>query len=48
MKQDKVRKLEDKINKDYNNIAGIVVLKDGEIQYENYFNGYSRESTIHI
>ena len=48
MKQDKVRKLEDKINKDYNNIAGIVVLKDGEIQYENYFNGCSRESTIHI
>ena len=48
MKQDKVRKLEDKINKDYNNIAGIVVLKDGEIQYENYFNGCSRESTIHV
>ena len=48
MKQDKVRKLEDKINKDYNNIAGIVVLKDVEIQYENYFNGCSRESTIHI
>ena len=23
-------------------------LKDGEIQYENYFNGGSRESTIHV
>ena len=48
MKQDKVRKLEDKINKDYNNITGIVVLKDGKIQYENYFNGCSSESTIHV
>ena len=48
MKQDKVRKLEDKINKDYNNITGVIVLKDGKIQYENYFNGCSRESTIHI
>lgn len=48
MKQDKVSELEDKINKDYNNIAGIVVLKDGKIQYENYFNGCSSESTIHV
>ena len=48
MKQDKVRKLEDKINKDYNNITGVIVLKDGKIQYENYFNGCSRESTIHV
>ena len=48
MKQDKVIELEDKINKDYNNIAGVVVLKDGKIQYENYFNGCSSESTIHV
>ena len=33
MNKDKVIELEDKINKDYNNIAGVVVLKDGKIQY---------------
>ena len=48
MKEAKVIELENKINKDYNNITGVVVLKDGKIQYENYFNGCSRESTIHI
>ena len=48
MKEAKVIELENKINKDYNNITGVVVLKDGKIQYENYFNGCSRESTIHV
>ena len=48
MNKDKVIELEDKINKDYNNITGVVVLKDGKIQYENYFNGCSRENTIHV
>ena len=48
MKEDKVIELENKINKDYNNITGVVVLKDGEIQYENYFNGCTRESTVHV
>ena len=48
MKQVKVIELENKINKDYNNITGVVVLKDGEIQYENYFNGCTRESTVHV
>lgn len=33
MNKDKVIELEDKINKDYNNITGVVVLKDGKIQY---------------
>ena len=48
MKQDKVIELEHKINKDYKNIAGITVLKDGKIEYENYFNGCNSESTIHV
>ena len=39
MKQDKLIKLENKINNDYKNIVGITVLKDGKIEYENYFNG---------
>ena len=37
MNKEKVIKLEDKINKEYSNITGIVVLKDGEVQYENYY-----------
>ena len=48
MRQDKVIKLENKVNKDYKNIAGITVLKDGKIEYENYFNGCNSESTIHV
>jgi len=48
MKQDKLIKLENKINNDYKNIAGITVLKDGKIQYENYFNGCNSESTVHV
>lgn len=48
MKKDKVIELENKINKDCSNIAGIVVLKNNKIQYENYFNGCDSNSTIHI
>ena len=48
MKQDKLIKLENKINNDYKNIAGITVLKDGKIEYESYFNGCNSSSTIHI
>ena len=48
MKQDKLIKLENKINNDYKNIAGITVLKDGKIEYENYFNGCNSESTVHV
>ena len=48
MKQDTLIKLENKINNDYKNIAGITVLKDGKIEYENYFNGCNSESTIHV
>ncbi len=48
MNVDKVIELENKINKDYSNIAGVVVLKNGKIQYENYFNRCSSDSTIHI
>ncbi len=38
MNQEKVTELEKKINNDYSNIAGMVVLKDGKTLYENYFN----------
>lgn len=48
MNQEKVTELEKKINNDYSNIAGMVVLKDGKILYENYFNECTATSRIHV
>ena len=45
---EKVRELEKKINNDYSNIAGVVVLKDGKALYENYFNECTAASRIHV
>lgn len=36
------------IMRDYGNITGIVVFKDGETVYENYFNECTANSRIHI
>lgn len=43
-----MKELEKIINSDYSNIAGMVVLKDGKTRYENYFNGCTADSRIHI
>lgn len=48
MNQEKIKELENKINNAYSNIAGIVVLKDGKTQYENYFNACTAASRIHV
>ncbi|AEV30172.1 penicillin-binding protein, beta-lactamase class C [Sphaerochaeta pleomorpha str. Grapes] len=48
MNQEQFVALEKVINKDYSNIAGIVVLKDGQTLYEHYFNGCSDTSRIHV
>ncbi|WP_113671807.1 serine hydrolase domain-containing protein [Vallitalea guaymasensis] len=48
MNQEKVTELENKINNDYSNITGMVVLKDGKTVYENYFNECNDTSRIHI
>jgi CubicO group peptidase (beta-lactamase class C family) len=32
----------------YDNIAGIVILKNNQIAYENYFNGYNQNNNIHV
>lgn len=45
---EKVTELEKKINNDYSNIAGMVVLKDGKTLYENYFNECTATSRIHV
>jgi hypothetical protein len=44
----KIIRLEETINSDYNNIAGIVVLKNGKILYENYFNECTGTDAIHV
>jgi len=48
MNQQKVTDLENKINNDYGNTAGIVALKDGKSLYENYFNECGADSRIHV
>jgi len=48
MNQEKVTELENKINIDYSNIAGMVVLKDGKTLYESYFNECTATNRIHV
>lgn len=44
----KVTELEKKIYNNYRNIAGMVVLKEGKVLYENYFNECTSTSKIHV
>lgn len=48
MKQERIAELEAAIAADYNNIAGMVVLKNGETVYESYFGGCAKESRFHV
>ncbi len=48
MDYEKIKELEETISSDYNNTVGIVVQKNGETLYENYFNGYTADNTFHV
>lgn len=48
MNQRKKIWFEKTINNSYSNITGIVVLKNGEAVYENYYNGYTAANAIHV
>ena len=48
MNQEKVAEMERVISKDYSNMAGMVIRKDGETVYENYYNGFSADNRIHV
>lgn len=48
MKQEQITRLENIINKDYSNMAGMTILKDGKSVYENYYNGHTKANRIHI
>lgn len=45
---EKIMALEQTINNHYNNIAGIIVLKNGVTLYENYFNDYTAANALHV
>lgn len=48
MRPEAVESLEKTIGKDHSNVAGIVVQRDGKTLYENYFNGCTAASPIHV
>ena len=48
MKQEQIKRMEEAIAADYNNMVGMVIIKDGEMVYENYYNGCSADSRIHV
>ena len=48
MKQEQIKRMEDAIAADYKNMVGMVIVKDGETVYENYYNGCTAESRIHV
>lgn len=48
MNQEKIETFEKAVMRDYGNIAGIIVLKNGGTLYENYFNECNADSRIHI
>lgn len=41
-------KLIERIQNDYNTIAGIVIYQNNKITFEHYFHGYTKNDTIHI
>ena len=48
MNQEKIKELENFINKEYSNITGLVIQKNGTKLYEKYFNEYTVHNAIHI
>ena len=48
MEQKQIASLENKIKRESGNTAGIIVLKDDNVVYENYFNQCSENDPIHI
>lgn len=48
MNLEKIIELEKAMSTEYGNIAGLIVLRNGEALYENYFNGFSDDSAFHV
>ncbi|SEG08231.1 CubicO group peptidase, beta-lactamase class C family [Eubacterium ruminantium] len=48
MKQEQIMRMEEAIAAEYKNMVGMVIVNDGENVYENYYNGCTAESRIHV
>ncbi|MDD1501862.1 serine hydrolase [Lysinibacillus sp. CNPSo 3705] len=48
MNNEKLSELEHTIKSEYNNINGIVIIKNGNLAYEKYFNGKSPDDCQHV
>lgn len=48
MDADKLSELEPIIKSEYSNINGIVVVRNGSIAYESYYNGYGPDDAHHV
>ncbi|WP_375200360.1 serine hydrolase domain-containing protein [Bacillus sp. RS11] len=48
MDSNKLSELEQTITCEYSNINGIVIVRNGSLAYEKYFNGKGREDTHHV
>ena len=48
MNKEQIKRMEEAIETDYRNMVGMVILKDGENVYENYYNGCTAKSHIHV
>lgn len=48
MNQIRINEIETAINRDYGNIAGMIVQKNGTKVYEKYFNGYTADNAVHV
>ena len=48
MNHEKLKELERTICREYCNIAGIIVQKNGHKLYKNYFNGYTADTAFHV
>lgn len=48
MNREKIIELETTIKSDHDNIAGIMIQKNGKQIYEKYFNGFTAESAFHV
>lgn len=48
MKNEHIQRFQQLIEKEYSNITGIIVQKNGGKVYEQYWNGYTPEDAVHI
>lgn len=48
MNNKKLIALSELIEEEYSNITGMIIMKNNQVIYENYFNGYNLNNTIHI